>query len=264
MPRSRLLFVAILLLQCAAHSQKTTPPGATKINYVARIPASVMKYRPKSAVTRFYGLTEIQGQRLALHFYDLEPIQKLDAYTARRNSRLDIFAVSHRRQATIYKRMHSITLTRRAWTGREKKIVCEMFHCWLDPANKTKSIIMARISNPDSGFYHSDSLLTFSNGLQNTPSANYFGGDFTDVGWSGWRTDYTRELDKNGFLMPWIIDTNESITTFIVYKWDGHIFKEIARQADESQDSVIYHWNGEKFVEEDLSKRPKPAAPAEK
>ena len=243
----RFLFAAALTLQCAAQSQENLPPGATKINYVARIPASVMKYRPKTAITRFYGLAEIQGQKLALHFYDL-----------RRNSRLDLFAVLHRGKTPFYKRMHSVALTRQTSLWAKPRIVCELFNCWLDPTRKTKPIIMARITNYGFGFDGSDNLLTFSDGLQNKPSVNAFEGSSLEL--SDQTMDYTRS-DDNGFLMPFETDFDRGEATYIVYKWNGQQFKEFARQKDRLSDALEYHWDGTKFIENDLSK---PSRPTEK
>lgn len=254
MSRLGLLWIAFLLLQCAAQSQKSVPPGAVKIHYIARVPLAIMKHRPLNAITRFYGLTEVRGQKLALHFYDLEPTHKLSERHTKRNSRMDIFTVQRQGKKSLYKRIHNIALSRDFWADREQKIICEMLQCWLDPPRKTKPIIMLRVSSPLKARYFYDSLLTFGNGLKNKPSVNYFGGDFVDIGWSGWTTDYSKGLDRNGFLMPWQIDTQDSVTTYMVYKWNGQSFKEIVRQTDESTDSLTYHWDGEKFVEEDLNK----------
>ena len=258
------LCIIFLLLQTAAHCQRNFPPEATKINYVARIPVDVMKYRPKTAITRFFGLTEIQGKKLALHFYDLEPVQKIDAGHATRNSYFDVFSVQNRGKQPTYKRMHHVALARFFWPLREQKIICEMLKCWLDPNLKTKPILMLRISVRSNSLYYHDNLLTFNDGLQKQPIISEFGGSFVELGWNGWRTDYNRGLDKNGFLMPWQIDTQDSIETYCVYKWDDQTFKEIARQPDETNDSLIYHWDGEKFIEGDLNKTLRNTAPAEK
>jgi hypothetical protein len=50
-----------------------------------------------------------------------------------------------------------------------------------------------------------------------------------------------------------------------VFKWDGHKFKEAAQQEDSLDDPLEYHWDGEKFIEEDVSKRaPKSSTPEER
>ncbi len=252
--RLRFLFAAALALQCAAQSQvKNVPPGATKINYVARIPPSVVKWRPKTAITRFYGLTTIQGQKLALHFYDLKPIKKLAA-NGIHNSRLDVFVVRRGRKALFYKRMHTIALKRVVSLGPMTKIVCEMLKCWLNPTRKTKPIILARITtqSPYSGFARADTILTFKNGLRKKPAINIFEG-VGGNGWHEWEMDYRRALDKNGFLVPWTLEfQNSKLIYMVVYKWNGQTFKETASQYDKQDDFLIYRWDGEKFVEQDL------------
>jgi hypothetical protein len=119
-----------------------------------------MKVRSLKTITRFYGTTTIQGQKLALHFYDFKAAKRVDDYYLERGSRLVIFALTRRGKSTTYRRVQEISLLRRGWP--EHKLTCSMLSLWLNPEKQTTPVVMVQLTNAlrYGGFHGTDIMLT--------------------------------------------------------------------------------------------------------
>lgn len=247
------LFVAILLLwPSAAFCQSPLPPEAAKINYVAHIPSQVMKIRPKGAATRFFGIAKIRGQTLALHLYALGSGHTIDKRTLGSKNRMDIFTLSKLRKQTQYKLLLHVVFD--SSRPPKHKIMVQMASLWLDPQQKTKPIILARLIyflNESERTYH-DVLFTFANGVSKKPAVNHFSSAHYSKVLGESNVVYS-PVDEKGFVTLLATSSSGGDVTMTAYKWNGQRFAEFQKQFDEYEDSIFYDWNGKEFIKTDLA-----------
>jgi hypothetical protein len=234
--------------QTKCQADEWSPPRKN-IDYLARIPQSIARRRPAATLTRFYGLTNISGQKLALHFYESKKAKVIDEYSEQHDGWLEVFTVSEKTRRKSYKPLHKIALSRQGWP--DMKLTVQMQSLWLDTKAKTKPIILLRVTNSSegsAGYDSNDTLITFARGLKSKPAINSFTAGRPDEGLQDWGTAYGPP-DEKGHMTIVHINNAPDGASYEAYKWNGSTFESFASASYMHEKTLRYHWNGKKFID---------------
>jgi len=243
-----LLFVVALVSSDAAKGEHASTKKH-RVLYNPRVPLSIRQKTSTIAITRFYGETIIKGQKVALHFYDSQPMKKINKYTAQQSSRLDLFIESRHREQRLFKRINTIPITYHHWPGG--KLIVQMEVLWLAPASQTKPIIKVRVETRlSSGEMSGDDLLfIFPNGLRKSAATQSF--DFNYLsGSSGALSNEFGKADKKGFITILQKYVGGNGIEYTAWKWNGSRFAVVQELHISHEYPRRYKWNGEQLVEE--------------
>ena len=239
---------------------KADAPTPAKIAYVSKVPSAIRKGAVGRKYTRFFGKTVIEGQTLALHFYDTQRLKTDENGHSFQKSRLDVYLETHRNARSTYKRINSVPITYDKPVkdfAKEEKFTVQSEKMWLYPGSQKGPILhfnlsLYRLYAPqeigDMAYDFTlgmDALFLFPQGVAGQAMVQQFGdgGDIRSSQMNNFGT-----LDKEGCITVYRQLSYQGGRTFEGWRWNGTQFVEADRNYLGGGEAGKCEWDGEKIT----------------